>query len=206
MKLTPLSKMTGRANAGFTLIELLVVVSIIALLAGGSVAAYGKVMNLVKKNASQKICVEVASAVSSYFADYERFPTSSTSTGADIMIDDTSSDGEFLGILNASGETQYNPRHLKYIEGMQQAKFTNGQWVNGINFEDNPDAPTLTDPWGKGYKVVMDGDFDGKMENPELGGSGTANPPQTIRGKKCLVYGAGPDGNYDTWSDNPKSW
>lgn len=155
---------------------------------------------LVKKNASQKICVEVASAVSSYFADYERFPIAKVAAGVEVMID-TATDGEFLGILNASGETQYNPRHLKYIDGMQQAKFTNGQWVNGINFEDNPEAPTLTDPWGKGYKVVLDADANGEIANPE---QNATNPK--ILGKKCLVYGAGADGDYTTWADNPKSW
>jgi prepilin-type N-terminal cleavage/methylation domain-containing protein len=207
MKLTPLTQLNARrANAGFTLIELLVVVSIIALLAGGSVAAYGKVMNSVKKTASQKVCVEIASAVSSYFADYEKFPTDTTTTSADIIIDDTGSDGLFLGILNATGETQYNPRHIKYIDGMKQARFVNGQYVDGINFEGNEGAPTLTDPWGLGYKVIMDGDYDGKIDNPELDGSGAVNPPQSVRGKKCIIYGAGPDGNFQTWSDNPKSW
>jgi prepilin-type N-terminal cleavage/methylation domain-containing protein len=207
MKLTPLSQINNRrVNAGFTLIELLVVVAIIALLAGGSVAAYGKVMNMVKKNTSQKVCVELASAVSSYFADYERLPISATGTSSDFTNNDTAEDGEFLGILAAKGEVKLNARHINYIEGMQQAKNTGGKYSNGINFEESESSPTLTDPWGHGYRVVMDADYNGEIENPELGGSGAVNPVQKIRGKKCIVYGAGLDGNFETWSDNPKSW
>ena len=207
MKLTPLSNNTGRrAPAGFTLIELLVVVAIIALLAGGSVAAYGKVMNMIKKNTSQKVCVELAAAVSSYFADYERLPTSTTGTSADFINNDTSQDGEFLGILSAKGDIKLNPRNINYIEGMQQAKLAAGKYTNGINFEESETAPTLTDPWGNGYRVIMDADYNGSIDNPELGGSGSTTAIQKIRGKRCIVYGPGLDGNFETWSDNPKSW
>jgi hypothetical protein len=163
----------------------------------------------VKKTSSQKVCVEVASAVNSYFADYEKFPTETTTTGSDIKIDDTGIDGVFLGILNATGETQYNPRHIKYIDGMKQAKYVGGRFVDGINFEGDERAPTLTDPWGRGYKVIMDGNCDGKIDDPEphgTDGSGATNPAQPIKGKKCIVYGAGPDGDFQTWRDNPKSW
>ena len=210
MKLSPLTQVTSRratrAHSGFTLIELLVVVAIIALLAGGSVAAYGKVMNMVKKAASQKICVEIAGAVAEFFNTYEKYPLSSASTNADVIIDDTASDGEWLGILAARGDVKDNPRKHNFIDGMKQAKFSNGKYIDGINFEESETAPTLIDPWGLGYKVVMDGDSNGEIDNPELDGSGATNPPQKVRGKKCLVYGAGPDGNFQTWGDNPKSW
>ncbi len=210
MKLTPRTRFSHhrRARSGFTLIELLVVVSIIALLAGGAVGGYGKVMNTVKKAAAQKVCVEVCGAIASFASDYDRLPisTSGGGTASDEEISDTADGQTFLGVLAAAKDTdKENPRHLNYIDGMQQAKTNAGRPINGINYEDNEAAPSLYDPWGKGYKLILDADFDGEIENPERSG-GSSNVPAKIRGKKAIMWGAGPDGDYDTWSDNVKSW
>jgi prepilin-type N-terminal cleavage/methylation domain-containing protein len=208
MKLSSLTNQITirRTKDGFTLIELLVVVSIIALLAAGSVGAYGKVMNVVKKNASQKTCVELAGAIASFVADYDKFPISNAAGGADHHIEDTAGDGEWLGILSGKGDPRYNSRKTNFIDGFKQAKFIGGRWVDGINYEGSETAPTLIDPWGLGYRVVMDTDFNGEIDNPELSGTGAVNPVQKVRGKKVLIWGPGLDGDYNTWQDNPKSW
>jgi hypothetical protein len=159
----------------------------------------------VKRNTSQKVCVELASAVSSYYADYERFPLLNDASGRDLTLDATTQ-SKMLGTLAAKGDVKLNARHINYIEGMQQAKRVDGKVVNGIDFEGDEALPTLVDPWGKRYIMILDSDFNGEIDNPELLGIGGDARWSKIRGKKCLVYGAGPDGNYETWADNPKSW
>jgi hypothetical protein len=178
---------------------LLVVVILVLLVVSNS----PRIMKPVKKNTSQKVCVEVASAVASYYADYERFPVDELNR--DLTLD-AAAQSKMLGILAAKGDVKLNPRNINYVEGMQQAKNVGGKVMNGIDFEGDEALPTLMDPWGKHYIVLLDGDYNGEIDNPELLGIGGDKLVPKIRGKKCLVYGAGRDGDYETWADNPKSW
>ena len=99
MKTTPIStKSNLRTSKGFTLIELLVVVAIIALLAAGSVGAYGKFINSVKEKSTAKYCVEIAGAISSFYADYDTLPV--INTGSDWEGDTTSD--ELIPVITAA--------------------------------------------------------------------------------------------------------
>ncbi|MES2706452.1 MAG: type II secretion system protein [Verrucomicrobiota bacterium] len=73
-----------RRNQGFTLIELLVVISIIAMLAAGGFASYGKIMPGVRANATAKTGKAIYNWLQAYANDNDqRFPeTQSASNDA----------------------------------------------------------------------------------------------------------------------------
>ena len=202
MKMSPLSNLSRRRSTGaFTLIELLVVVAIIALLAAGSVGGYGKIMNMVKSATAKKVAVELAASISSYYADYDTLPV--TATGSDwegTTVEDT----DFLAVLAAKGDVKMNSKKHDYLDGFKQAKITDGVPKDGIDYSD-PTAPKLVDPWGQAYKVKMDTNFDGEIENPI-----SSDSTPILRGKRCIVYSPGRPGPNNTEntveSEFIKSW
>ena len=50
--------------------------------------------------------------------------------------------------------------------------------------------------WVRGLGVDQNG--DGKVENPEV--------PGTLIPESIAIWSAGPDGDFDTWADNVKTW
>lgn len=206
MKTTPLTLSTRRTSTGFTLIELLVVVAIIALLAAGSVGAYGKFINSVKEKSTAKYCVEIAGAISSFYADYDTLPVANT--GSDWEGD--TEDADLIAVLIGSSDSETakkkNPRHINYLDGFKQAKKGRvaGTFEDGIDYSD-PSAPKIYDTWGQALKVVMDTDFNGKIENPI-----TSDSVKDIRGKKAIVYSTGRPGEGNQPNTNEqnfiKSW
>jgi hypothetical protein len=165
----------------------------------------------VKVAQATKTCREIAGAIGSYYADYKHLPIPDAvgAGSGDTDIADTSEAGDLLGVLaSTKTDVTMNPRHHNYLDGMQQAKHTDKGMVNGVDYESDPERPTLHDPWGRGYRIRFDSDFDGIIANPAANSSGDGGgiAPTNILGKKCIVWNAGPDGNYDTWTDNSKSW
>ncbi len=201
MKSVAISPSSVRPSRGFTLIELLVVIAIIAMLAAGVVGGYGKVMKMFKNKAAQQVCVQVAGSIQNYFGEYDTLPDKGE--GGDFEGDTKA--GAFIGVLadaNPQDSTK-NPKHIKFLEGLKQAKRgSNGLPQDGIDLDTDPTMPTIWDPWGQEYKVVMDTDFNGEIENPD----NSDTLVKKIRGKKAIVYSAGADGNWETWNDNAKSW
>ncbi len=182
-------------------------VVVVALMALGAFG-YLKIRQIIgtsfAKNNSQKLCSEIASAASSFFADYEHLPPPAKiqATPDTEFLSDFSSD--FVVVLAARGPLVMNPRRINYFDGMPAAQSVAGKLSGGINF--GRGSAEILDSWGRPYRVVLDANYDGEIDNPELKGTGSVSPPPKLRGKKCVVYSAGPDGDYTTWDDNPKSW
>src|SRR5690606_22292159 len=85
MKIPPsLPSRAGRG--GFTLIELLTVVAIIAVLVAGSVGAYGKIVESVRKKDAEAMAQTITSAVEQFYTEYSRLPRPESGSGqaADI--------------------------------------------------------------------------------------------------------------------------
>jgi prepilin-type N-terminal cleavage/methylation domain-containing protein len=194
MTLKPLA----RHHRGFTLIELLVVISIIALLAVGGMAGYQKVLNTVRQTKTQNTMVSVVNAINQFYNEYSTYPVQ-VGAGTDAML--TTDDGELIRTLIAKND-QLNTKRLNLLDGMKEArKGTNGM-EDGIDFQSNPDNPNLLDPWGSPYRVMLDGDFDDKIENPDTANGGG----RPIRQRRVVCWSAGKDRNFDTWIDNVKTW
>lgn len=196
MQTIPLSQLRG--TKGFTLIELLVVISIIAMLAAGSVGIYNKVINNVTKTKCAVAIGSLNTAIKSFYMEFDAWPVDTGSGGADVTCQ--TDDGSIIRSLRGKDEAR-NPKRLNLLDGMKQARKGPNGPEDGLDENSNPDNPSMYDPWGTAYKIVLDSDFNEQIENPDSSGGG-----QPIRNQRCIVYSAGKDRNFDTWTDNVKSW
>lgn len=202
--------------AGFTLIELLTVISIVAILAAAAFGAYGKIVENAKRTDSRVMGKGIADAVTQYYGDYNRLPKpTSASSGEDSKTDTSSADGMIKILMGKEGEsdTVQNSRKINYLEGMKNAKARTGtkppggeapgsdKWVGGLVVEEsNTEA---VDGWGNYYSMMLDTNYDGEMENPNLDEVGDGRQKLSNR---VIIWSAGKDGKEDTWDDNVKSW
>ena len=201
-------------QAGFTLIELLVVISIIAVLAAASVGGYSKIVEGVRKKEATIMSIAVANGVEQFYSDYNRLPKSVSSTaGEDSETSTESTEGVVKVLVGKEGDAEkvQNPRNTNYLEGLKQAKpapknkkATAGgsdKWVNGLADEDG--EYSVVDAWGNYYKIKLDSDYDGKIENPNT--EKVADGVKDVI-KREIVWSPGKDGKEETWEDNIMSW
>lgn len=90
-----------------------------------------------------------------------------------------------------------NPRGIAFYTDKAAKPMGDGRFRKGITLDDSGGGE-LWDPWGNHYRVRLDTNGDGKIENPENPGK---HLPKTI-----AVWSAGPDGDFETWKDNVKTW
>lgn len=193
MRTIPLSKLRG--TKGFTLIELLVVLSIIAILAAASVGIFSKSINNVTKTKCAVAIGSLNTAIKSFYNEFDMYPIDTGKGGADV--DCQTDDGVLIRALRGKDDVR-NPKRLNLLDGMKQARKGPNGPEDGLDESSNPDSPSLFDPWGTPYKIVLDGDKNEQIANPADG--------QLIRNQRCIIYSAGKDRNFDTWHDNVKSW
>ncbi len=173
-----------RNDRGFTLVELLVVMAIIAVLAAVGFAAGNAAIQRAKRVTSQAAASALESAVNGFFSEYGSLPTDAT---ADTPVIDTSTDTELITILSGLPETSTppkNPRAIKFL----QVKEGKGKKNGMIYSQSGTSLVGLYDPWGGGYKVMMDGDYDERLTIPAPAKSTTLN------GRRVAAWSLGADG------------
>lgn len=145
---------------------------------------------------AENTCYNVVNALSAYHTEYREYPILDPTI--DVTID---SERGLMDILFGS-DTQKepggrNPRGIAFYTDRAARPMGEGRFRRGVTLEENGDGE-LWDPWGKHYRVRLDTNGDGKIENPAAPGT---HLPESI-----LVWSAGPDGDFATWKDNVKSW
>jgi hypothetical protein len=131
-------------------------------------------------------------AVKAYQTEYSRLPAleSPPPTEDNGKGYDTGSEKGrgIIKVLTGEDESK-NPRKVPFYEPPIARKGRGGYTPeNG-----------LVDIWGtKGYIMILDYDGNGEISDPEH--------PGTTISAGVIVYSAGPDGDYNTWDDNIKSW
>ena len=137
-----------------------------------------------RSNTTKKVAVELSASISSYYADYDYVPVAK-----DVSADwsgTTVANPEFLAVLSARADPRMNPKKHDYLDGFKQAKpLRGGKFVDGIDYSD-PSSPTLVDPWGQPYNVIMDTNEDGKITLPFIHGTSA-----DVFGKRSVVYSTG---------------
>lgn len=138
--------------------------------------------------AMKKMEVEIASAVLSFKADYNKWPIVTTTDEWDGYTE--SSD-----LVDCLSRT--NSRKIDYLDGFKTATTTNGSLSNGIDVTTKPGHPQILDYWGTPFQIRIDANGDKKVIDPRTG------LPIT---KECILWSAGPDRDFATWEDNISIW
>jgi prepilin-type N-terminal cleavage/methylation domain-containing protein len=208
------TSMPHRFNRAFTLVELLVVIVIIAILASLAIPVTNVVMaraNALRLKATMK---DLQVAISNYRAEYNRFPLDPSQVGSDGESDipqfltDGSGDPDMINILMAKTDPGKSPnlnsRGIKFID-LPLAK--NGLFGYIDSGEDENAALKLVDIWGMPYYVLLDTNYDNRVENPD-----TSNNDQTVASKapqylsaSSAFFSSGPDKTPQT-KDDVVSW
>lgn len=200
MKHTRSEKMDAGPTA-FTLIELLVVIAIIAILVTGACAAFTFAIEKARMTDAQSTARTLVNAVEEFQKEYDRMPTPVSATeGRDCESDTSAAEGLLL-ILTGKDKSQ-NPRGNDLLGDLKEATTVGkGRRVDGL--VRNGETIELLDPWGSVFKVTLDLDADGIIQNPN---QDEQNEGTKELHKSVIVYSAGRDGDFSTWKDNVTSW
>lgn len=200
---------------GFTLIELLVVVVIIAILVGLAVPAYNSVMGKAQTMKTKATMKDIQAGIVSYRTEYNRFPIDpNSSISGDADIEPFLTDGTTQPTINilmanvdtSGASTNMNPRQIKFVD-LPLAKNNLFGIVDPSGGSNDGTPVQLLDNWGKPYKLLLDTNFDNRIQNPDK-----SNMDQVISSKApeflnsiSAMYSFGPD-RMEFTKDDIVSW
>lgn len=197
---------SSRRKDGFTLVELLVVITIIAVLAAAGFAAGNAAIQKAKKVTALATITGIEQAVNGFYTEYNSMPKSDMNN-QDTKVNTSQADGkELVNVLVAYKEDDpvLNSRGIRFLSVKEGKAKKNGLITTGDS--PNQKADGLYDPWGGGYYVLLDGDYDEVLKPDVTGAKGT---PPTLNGRRVAAWSGGADGvslNQGQTSDDVKSW
>ncbi len=154
------------------------------------------------KGRAENIALQVKSAISAYYIEYQRFPVHyNGAQEADFLTDHTLMD-VLIGSDKAAGENGLNPRRINFFAGRKAKPMGDGRYRSGIHL-DAHGGGELWDPWGNYYHVRIDLDQSDTVgvEEPH---SNRSRADRMIP-ESVIVWSAGKDGIEGT-SDDAKTW
>ena len=152
------------------------------------VGASAKVQRLQAKQTVR----ELQQAILVYQLEYGRLPCEGEE---DIKLN--TEDDDIMSILAGDGG-KLNIREIPFYQG-KRAKDAKGQMpVDGIYGEEG--HLKLADPWGQPYVIIMDANYDGKVQNPKSDDGGK----EMLRGA-VIVWSTGKPRKTGVPND-PKDW
>lgn len=178
-----------RRSKGFTLIELIIVIAILATLASIAYPTYMSIQDNAKGTAAKKACLDIVEGVTRFAQDNNGMLPYDTNEAEpdkkDQIYLETSAgnDARLIQILTNREEdddTRINISRDTYLRSDEQEKPFDGLFI------DSSDGINFYDPWGHSYQVVLCEEEKGCID--------PFNAKKRLRGKKCLVYSLGSDG------------
>ena len=177
-------------TSAFTLIELLVVIAIIIILAGLLFPAFRGVQNQAKRTQAKNDLTQIVTAVNAFYTEYGKYPLVTADTTISGTTTPSSADLFYTLRAVASGanaNNAVNPRQIVFINPPYVKDPANPR--SGIGTTTG--AGQYYDPWGKPYRVGIDGDYDNQLANPYNANTGAGITPLTIG---VIARSAGSDG------------
>jgi len=153
-------------HTGFTLIELLVVITIIGLMAAILVPAIAGAFRSAKRARAMSQIKDLDGAVKRYFAEYGKMPVPVGQNGGPDQLVLGAQQAAVIEILINSpyrADTNQNPRQIVFLD-LDPNSFGVKTTVEMLNLLQN-DKKAYPDPWGNEYGILMDLDFDEKIDD-----------------------------------------
>jgi prepilin-type N-terminal cleavage/methylation domain-containing protein len=192
---------SSRRTSGFTLVELLVVIAIIAVLAGAGFAAGNAAIQKARRTTALSTVIGIESAVSNFYTEYGSLPADPVPTTA---LNTKNSGIPLLKVLlgmTEAGATPLNSRAIKFLSVKEGKANRNGLIYNAAG----TDVSGLYDPWGGGFFVIMDDDYDEVVTPTPSAGGTTVN----LNGRRVAAWSNGADavsGTGGKATDDVKNW
>ena len=198
----------------FTLIELLVVIAIIALLVAMLLPAVGGVRDMAKKTKARNQIQALVLAVKQFKTTYGLMPGWDNEGTEDLIgtVDTELSEDQYDILVQILSKLDYTDAP----NVANKSDLTNERNIVFLGVPNDFASKGYVDPWGNRFVVLMDRNYDRKIDetypggNPEvaidLNGDGDTTD---IWHKQVAVYSFGPDGKDGTTeqkSDNLYSW
>lgn len=150
---------------------------------------------------AENTAYNLKNAISAYNTEYREFPVKNPDKTKDTIAQ---TDHALMDVLLAADNQAVpgglNPRRISFYAGRRAntAKAgKNGRYRKGVKLEAGG-ASELWDPYSNYYKVLVDTNYYNIIDSPET-------PGVPIK-STVIVWSAGPDGDFDTWKDNVKTW
>jgi type II secretion system protein G len=176
-----------KSQGGFTLIELLVVITVIAILMALLFPAFRGVQDQAKRTQAKNDVTQVVTAVNAFYTEYGQYPCDAQSgvDAQDFFAADDDSNNKLFDILRGdptnSWVQAYNPKAIAFMQPAVAQDLANPRSGIGSNGR-------LYDPWGSCYRIRMDNNYSGAVENPYSSNAGF-NPIQL----GAIVWSIGKD-------------
>jgi type II secretory pathway pseudopilin PulG len=199
---------------------MIVVILIIGTLAALLVPAAQRTLDRAKSAQAKNDVTQIVTAVNAFYTEYGKYPIATN----DNALTDAQAADLFYSLravplgANApvNGVPAVNPRGIVFISPPDAKSLTNPRGgivqtnvlVNGVV---TIPAGTFVDPWGKTYKVAIDGDYDNQITTNPYGANNGAGAQPLRQGVIAWSFGKdktlGKSGNnVYTGSDDVISW
>ncbi len=192
--------LSPRSTKGFTLIELIIVIAILAVLSSIAYPTYMSIQANAARTAAKKSCTDIVAAVESFKQDNNgMLPYNNEMVEPDdkdqmYLTTTAGQDADMIKILtNREGddvERRLNSTRSIYLRADEQEQPKEGLFVDSIG------DIHFYDAWGKPFHIILCEEEDGAID---------PFTSRRYRGKNCLVYGTGPDGEGIAVIDQPET-
>lgn len=181
-----------RRTRGFTLVELLVVIAIIAVLAAAGFAAGNAAIQRAKKTTALNTATSLEQAVNNFYNEYGYLPYEGGG-GADTVIPTNDAAGATLLLVLSGKETTDPPLNTKSINylSIKEGKGTATKGRDGLIYDGNT-PKAVFDPWGGPYYLILNLDYDDKIEAAKITPKQGTN--RDLNARNVAVWSNGEDG------------
>jgi type II secretory pathway pseudopilin PulG len=177
---------------------LTILIILVGMLAGLLLPAVCSMRRNTERVHAESTAYTLKNAIATYHVTYRKYPLPNPID--DITLD---SDHSLMDILLGSDPQResggHNPLGIAFYSDVAAKPLGGGRYRVGLtSFPDG--TGELWDPWGNHYRTRFDTDENGQVADPE------STKPDSYLPEAIAVWSAGPDGIFETWNDNLKTW